>query len=101
MGLLAALHWQARLGALASDPVAALTAAVLAAAPQRTTRLSARLLHYAAQGVLYEPATALGATLLAGDPASVPAPAARLCAIGHTSGMDLAVGLWLGTVLSL
>jgi hypothetical protein len=101
MGLLAALHWQARLGALASEPVAALTAAVLAAAPQRTTRLSTRLLHYAAQGILYEPATALGSTLLAGDPASVPAPAARLFAIGHTSGADMAHGILLGTLLGL
>jgi uncharacterized protein DUF2877 len=101
MGLLAALQWQARLGALASEPISALTAAVLAAAPQQTTRLSTRLLHHAAAGTLYAPAMDLGAALLAGDPASVPAPAARLFAIGHTSGADMAHGLLLGTLRGL
>jgi hypothetical protein len=101
MGCLAALHWQARLGALPPEPVAARAAAVLAAAPHQTTHLSARLLTYAAQGILYEPAMDLGAALLAGDPAAILAPLARLRAIGHTSGTDLAHGLLLATRLSL
>jgi hypothetical protein len=100
MGLLAALHWQARLGALPPDPVATLTATVQAAAPRQTTRLSTRLLHYAAQGILYEPAMTLGTALLAGDPAAVAAPAHALCAIGHTSGADMALGLLIGTLLA-
>ena len=101
MGLLAVLHWQARLGVLPQEPVAHLSAAVLAAAPHQTTRLSTRLLVHAATGILYAPALALGTALLAGDPAAVPAPAHRLCAIGHTSGADLAHGLLIGTRLGL
>ena len=99
MGLLAALYWQARLGALPPEPVAALAAAVLAAAPTQTTRLSTRLLAHAAEGILYAPALALGTALLAGDPAAVPAPARHLFTIGHTSGADMAHGLLIGTLL--
>jgi hypothetical protein len=99
MGLLAALYWQARLGALPPEPVAALAAAVLAAAPTQTTRLSTRLLAHAAAGILYAPALALGTAQLAGDPAAVPAPARHLFTIGHTSGADMAHGLLLGTLL--
>jgi hypothetical protein len=101
MGLLAALHWQARLGTVPPEPVVALTAAVQAAAPRQTTRLSIRLLAHAAGGILYAPAMTLGTALLAGDPGAVPALARALCAIGHTSGTDLAVGLGLGTALNL
>jgi hypothetical protein len=101
MGLLAALHWQAHLGGLPQEPVTALRAAVLAAAPTQTSRLSTRLLAHAAAGILYAPALALGTALLAGDPAAVPAPAHRLFTIGHTSGADLAFGLLLGTRLGL
>jgi hypothetical protein len=101
MGLLAALHWQVRLGALPAAPVAHLSATVRTAAPTQTTRLSTRLLAHAAAGILYAPALALGTALLAGDPAAVPAPAHRLFTIGHTSGADLAFGLLLGTRLGL
>ncbi len=100
MGLLAALHWQARLGALPPEPITTLIAAVQAAAPHQTTRLSTRLLAHAADGCLYAPAMALGTALLAGDPAAIPAPARQLFTIGHTSGADLAIGLLIGTLLA-
>ncbi len=100
MGLLASLHWQARLGALPPEPITTLIAAVQAAASHQTTRLSTRLLAHAADGILYAPAMALGTALLAGDLAAIPAPARRLLTIGHTSGHDMACGLLLATQLS-
>jgi hypothetical protein len=69
---------------------------VRAAAPQRTNRISARLLWHAGEGTLYAPALDLGAALFGGDAAGVAAPTRRLFAIGHTSGVDLAVGLLAG-----
>jgi hypothetical protein len=93
MGLLAGLVWQAGLGLVPGEFVTHLVCAVRAAAPNQTNRISARLLWHAGAGVLYAPAMAVGAALLAGDPAAVAAPARRLFAIGHTSGRDLALGL--------
>ncbi|MDQ2806314.1 MAG: DUF2877 domain-containing protein [Chloroflexota bacterium] len=91
-GILATLVW--------TQPpdldVAALVAAIRAAAPQHTNRISARLLWHAGAGTLYAPALALGTALLAGDSAAVAAPAQQLFALGHTSGVDLAVGLLAG-----
>jgi hypothetical protein len=79
--------------------VPALVAAVHAAAPHRTTRISARLLQYAGAGLVYAPAMDLGAAVLRGDAAAVPAAAHRLFAIGSTSGVDLATGLLLGALI--
>ncbi len=91
-GILATLVW--------TQPpdleVAALVAAVRAAAAQRTNHISARLLWHAGAGTLYAPALTLGAALLAGTPAAVAAPAQQLFTIGHTSGVDLALGLLAG-----
>ena len=98
MGLLAALVWQS--GAAPSPLVTAVVAAIRAAAPQRSTRLSARLLWHAGAGVLYAPAMDLGAALLRGDAAAVPPAARPLFAIGGTSGVDLAVGLLAGVLIS-
>jgi hypothetical protein len=97
MGLIASLVWQ---GAPEPDaPVAALVTTLRDAAPQRTTRISARLLWHAGAGVLYAPAMALGAALLRGDDAAVPRTARPLFAIGGTSGVDLAVGLLAGMLI--
>jgi hypothetical protein len=57
------------------------------------------MLVYAAEGLLYEPAMALGRALFAGRPAETQQAASRLFAIGHTSGVDMAAGIALGAIL--
>ena len=72
----------------------------MAEAPSRTTHLSARLLAYAADGILYEPAMSLGAVLFAGRIADIEPSAQRLFGLGHTSGADMSLGIALGTILN-
>jgi hypothetical protein len=71
-----------------------LGAAVTAHAGERTTSLSATLLHCAARGQASVEAAAVLRGIAGQDPL-VPA-ARRLLATGHTSGADLAWGLLLG-----
>ncbi|MGZ4199645.1 MAG: oxamate carbamoyltransferase subunit AllH family protein [Thermoleophilia bacterium] len=86
-GALAALALMERL------PLAA-AAAVTAAAPSRTTALSASLLVAAARGqVVPEAARTLRALARGDDDETVGALARRLFAVGATSGHDLALGL--------
>ena len=75
------------------DPLAA---AVLAAAPRRTTWLSAELLAHAAHGRA-APAVVAVADALAGygDDDALPRALPALLAVGHTSGAALARGLLL------
>jgi hypothetical protein len=75
------------------DPVAA---AVLGAAPRRTSWLSAELLSHAAQGRA-APAVVAVADALAGygDDDALPHALPALLAVGHTSGAALARGLLL------
>ena len=94
-GVLAALVWLARVGALDGHLPAEIRSKVDGSGV-RTNRISSRLLHYAGEGVLYAPAMELGAALLAGDAESVREPVRRLLSIGHTSGADLATGLLVG-----
>lgn len=95
-GLLASLVWQARLGVVSDRMVCSLAEAVREVAPSYTNRISARLLHYAGEGVLYAPAMELGEELLAGDTAAIADSARRLCSIGNTTGADVATGLLAG-----
>jgi Protein of unknown function (DUF2877) len=104
-GLLAVCRWSRQWlkGAGARQTLAvceAVVEAVVAEAPAGTTRLSARLLAYAADGILYEPAMSLGARLFAGRSVDIEPAALRLFALGHTSGTDMAVGILLGVVLN-
>jgi hypothetical protein len=79
---------------------AAVAEVVLAEAPARTTTLSARLLTYAAEGIMYEPAMSLGVSLFAGRSAEIGSAALRLFGLGHTSGADMALGIALGTIMN-
>ncbi|MEO8289268.1 MAG: DUF2877 domain-containing protein [Chloroflexota bacterium] len=94
-GILAALVWQARLGAIERAWAEQLVAQVRSASAS-TNYISARLLWYAGEGVLYEPAVQLGHALLAGDSGRIVEPAVQLLAIGNTSGSDLAIGMLVG-----
>jgi len=96
MGWLAMLVWQANLGLFPRLAVTALAGAISEAAPTRTNVISARLLYYAARGLVYAPAMQLGAVLLAGYDRGVEAPAHRLLTIGSSSGADMASGLLAG-----
>jgi hypothetical protein len=58
-----------------------------------TTTLSAALLVEAVQGFAVPPVIDLGQALAEGDPVGVRAAAARVLAVGHTSGADLLAGL--------
>jgi len=105
-GLLAVCKWSRR--RLEEDADAnrtlalceAVVEAVVAGAPARTTRLSARLLNYAADGILYDPAMSRAASLFAGRSADVEPAALKLFGLGHTSGTDMAVGILLGAALN-
>lgn len=72
-----------------------LTAAILARAPGHTTDLSATLLASAVDGAMALPAAALVQAVTAGDTTAdrMQVALARLTAIGHTSGHDLALGI--------
>ena len=91
-GILAVLAWTQATDLKRGE----LVSVTQAFADQHTNRISARLLRHAGAGNIYAPALALGAALLAGDPAAVVAPARQLFTLGHTSGVDLAVGLLAG-----
>jgi hypothetical protein len=95
-GFLAVCTWIEREKRLAQLPCRGLAESVALEAPARTTRLSARLLAHAANGLLYEPAMSLGASLFAGQNAEVERAALRLFNIGHTSGTDMAAGMLIG-----
>jgi hypothetical protein len=96
MGALAMLVWRARLGDFPVAVIDSLTQAINREAPKHTNVISARLLDYACQGVLYAPAMELGAALLAGASHVIAAPAHRLLAMGGSSGAELARGLLVG-----
>jgi hypothetical protein len=100
-GLLAVSRWlehdSTRLGQFG----AALGPAIERETRTRTTRLSARLLAHAANGLLYEPAMHLGAALFSGKTGLIRPSATQLFEIGHTSGVDLAAGILLGARLFL
>jgi hypothetical protein len=97
MGTVAMLLWRAHLGMLSFEQVDRLVQDIRAeAACKRTNLISARLLYYACQGTLYEPAMALGAALIAGEIKSVRGLARRLLLIGSSSGADMAVGMLAG-----
>ncbi len=98
-GLIATLKWFEQDSQRAKHMGRSIAKAVLREAPICTTRLSAQLLGYAANGVLYEPAMSLGAALLAGRRECIEAAALRLFEIGHTSGTDIAVGVLVGARL--
>ncbi len=98
-GLIATLKWFEQDSERAKPMGRSIAKAVLKEAPICTTRLSAQLLGYAAQGLLYEPAMRLGAALLAGRKDSIGAAAIQLFEIGHTSGTDIAVGVLVGAML--
>jgi hypothetical protein len=74
------------------DPLAA---AVLAAAPRRTTWLSAELLAHAAHGRAAPAVVAVADALAYGDDDALPRALPALLAVGHTSGAALARGLLL------
>jgi hypothetical protein len=95
-GALAALVWlSADVGPL--RPVLdAIATVAREEAPARTTLISARLLRYAADGVLYAPAMAVGAALLAGDAGALERAVRALFALGASTGRDVATGLLLG-----
>ncbi|MFL5732983.1 MAG: DUF2877 domain-containing protein [Chloroflexia bacterium] len=103
-GLLAVLRWgRGRLEGVGGERALAVgdatAEAVLAEAPVRTTWLSARLLAYAAEGILFEPAMRLGVVLGAGRIEEVEGAAGRLFRLGHSSGVEMALGMWLGAGL--
>jgi hypothetical protein len=78
----------------------AIVQGLISEAPTRTTHLSARLLAYAADGILYEPAMSLGVALFAGSRTGIEPAALNLFTLGHTSGTDMAVGILLGAALT-
>jgi hypothetical protein len=98
-GMIACLVWRARLGELPGSFVECLADVIEAEAPERTNRISARLLHYASRGILYAPAMDLGSALLAGKVDQVDAPARSLLKIGATTGSDVAAGLLCASLL--
>lgn len=100
-GALASLAWQARLGLVPLGFVSILAETIRATAPDRTNKISARMLWYAGNGLVYAPAMQLGAALLAGDVAGLQEPARRLFGIGHSTGLDIAVGLLCGLLVGM
>jgi hypothetical protein len=94
-GILAALVWRARLEGGSASTIEQLGGRIREAS-SRTNRISARLLHYAAEGVLYAPAMELGAALRSGNAEGIRGPAQRIFSIGSTSGVDLATGILVG-----
>ncbi|EKP95620.1 DUF2877 domain-containing protein [Thermaerobacter subterraneus] len=64
-------------------------------AARRTGPVSRALLDAALDGELPEPAAGLLAALWSGDAPAVPRAARRLFRTGHSSGVDLAWGLWM------
>jgi hypothetical protein len=99
MGLLAVCKWTEEESPTCAQLGGALAHAVALEAPARTTRLSARLLDHAASGLLYEPAMRLGGLLLSGQVDRIKPAAQRLFEIGHSSGVDMAVGILIGAAL--
>jgi hypothetical protein len=100
-GMMAVLKWVEPASESAARFGRAVSRRIVAQAPLLTTRLSARLLAYAAGGLLYEPAMRLGAALLEGRRADIEPSATRLFEIGHTSGFDMAAGIIVGANLGI
>jgi hypothetical protein len=100
-GIAASLVWQVRVGCIPAELARQVVQAVRGATPASTNRISARLLWYACEGVLYAPAMKLGEALLSGDTDAMLRSAKHLFSIGHTTGLDLAVGLLTGILLGL
>ena len=78
----------------------ACAARITALSPCRTTALSATLLRLAAGGQVPGEVAGLLCALADGQP-ELEAAVARLCAVGHTSGVDLAWGVLLGGYAAL
>ena len=95
-GALAALVWLGAGAGSLRPVVAGIAAAAREEAPARTTHISARLLHHAAEGALYAPALAVGAALLAGDATALERAVPALFVLGASTGRDVATGLLLG-----
>jgi hypothetical protein len=86
----------ATLVALESPAAGRLGAAVLAHAPDRTTFVSAALLHHAARGESVPELTALLVAARDGGAQRLSAATDRLLRVGHTSGAGLAIGVLAG-----
>jgi len=80
--------------------VVPLRAACLESAAGRTTDLGLARLRYAAEGDLDERSELALAALLRGGPAEVEAATRELLAFGHSSGLDILVGILLGIGLA-
>jgi hypothetical protein len=100
-GLAASLVWQARIGCIPAELARQVVQVVREAAPASTNRISARLLWYACEGVLYAPAMKLGEAMLSGDTGAMLRSGKHLSSIGHTTGLDLSVGLLTGMLLGI
>jgi hypothetical protein len=101
MGLLAVCRWSESYSERAALMGPPLAKRVLEQAPTATTRISARLLAHASNGLLYEPAMTLAACLFSARIDRIEPAASRLFAIGHSSGTDMALGILVGARLSL
>ena len=95
-GLLLAVH---HLGAPRVPAITAVRAHVLAAAPGRTTAVSAALLAHAARGDAAPQVIAVLDALATG--CDLPGAVQALLRLGHTSGGDLAHGIAAGALLVL
>jgi hypothetical protein len=95
-GLLAALRWQS----VASPFAEQLAAGVMREATKRTNKISAALLRYAAEGLLFAPAIDLGNALGAGDQRSAVTATRRLLDIGASSGADTLAGILVGLLFA-
>ena len=62
----------------------------------RTHPISLAFLRWAARGQAVEPVHRLLGAVVDGDRASVRRHEAAVAALGHTSGADLLLGVWLG-----
>jgi hypothetical protein len=96
MGVLASLVWWAQLGKLDSRNVGLLAQVARALAMRNTNTISARLLWHAGDGLLYAPAMALGAALMAGESDETIKPLLKLLAVGNTTGRAVVTGLLTG-----
>jgi hypothetical protein len=95
-GALAALRWRA----VASPFATQLAKAVTTQASKRTNKISAALLRYAAEGLLYAPAADLGNALGAGDEQGAIAATRDLLDLGASSGADTLAGILAGLLIA-
>ncbi|WP_047863873.1 oxamate carbamoyltransferase subunit AllH family protein [Rubrobacter aplysinae] len=95
-GVLATAAWMTPYSSLATALEEVARQRLEASVAGRTGAISARLLHHAAAGSLYEPAMRLGEGVMSGDPSGVRASSGALLEIGGTSGAETAAGILLG-----